>query len=70
VPSLKTLDSTKLTIAVIEEVGDVSQWLGETKKKPQMDQPQTGAIQSAIERGELPELEQQTVNGVPKPVFF
>jgi hypothetical protein len=60
------LASIDVTIAVLEEIGDISQWLRDTKGKPEKDQSRTVDIQSA----ELPKLEQQTVNGVPKPVFY
>ena len=58
------------TIAVLEEIGDVSQWLREAREKPQQDKSRTGDLKSAAASAELPKLEQQTMNGVPKPAFY
>jgi hypothetical protein len=58
------------TIAVLEEIGDVSQWLREARGKPQQDELRTGDLESSTQSAELPKLEQQTMNGVPKPAFY
>ena len=41
-----------------------------SKEKPQQDKSRTGDLKSAAASAELPKLEQQTMNGVPKPAFY
>jgi hypothetical protein len=67
---LTALAAADFMIAVLEEIGDVSQWLGDPKAKTQKDKARASDVESAVQSGELPELRQHIVNGVPKPVFF